>query len=349
MRCLTLAEELKQNGCEVCFACRKCPGDLREFIQRRGYKVVVLSYPSGEVPGSASGQLSGSARNMLSALDWATDAEQTLDAIGGGGFDWMIVDHYALDHRWENAMRSAVQNLMVIDDLADRLHQCDLLLDQNLGREDQDYYHLVDKSCRLLIGSHYALLRPEFSAAREKSLNRRKDPKLKHILISLGGVDNDDATSMVLDALRGGSFSESVRVSIVLGSNAPNLSQVERMADRLDCQSEILVDVENMAQLMIESDFAIGAPGTTAWERCCVGLPAALVITAENQVHNAEQLHKLGAAILLGWADDVYGNLVTVLESLSPERLAAMSSAASSVTDGLGLHRVVRELQNKAK
>src|SRR5690606_2585434 len=140
-------------------------------------------------------------------------ATQTQDAAGCVPIlaklnpDWLIVDHYALDARWERALKPHYRKLMVIDDLADRPHQCDLLLDQTFGRDAEDYQTWVPANCRLLCGSHYALLRPEFAALRPYSLARRATPQLRQLLITMGGVDKDNATGQVLEALRASQLS----------------------------------------------------------------------------------------------------------------------------------------------
>src|SRR5690606_12034475 len=108
--------------------------------------------------------------------------------------DWLVADHYALDAKCELALINVVGRIMVIDDLANRPHECVLLLDQNLGRLESDYDDLLPENCQRLIGPHYALLRPEFAELRELSLKRRQPPKLKRILVFLGGVDRTNVT-----------------------------------------------------------------------------------------------------------------------------------------------------------
>src|SRR5690606_35975420 len=188
--------------------------------------------------------------------------------------DWLIVDHYALDARWESQQKDFCGRLAVIDDLASRPHSCDLLLDQNLGRRMQDYSHLVADNCELLIGPDYALLRPEFISARKHSLERREKPVLRNLLISMGGVDKDNVTSHVLEALKPCLLPNDTRISVVMGANAPWAGLVQQQAAMMPWCTEVVFNVDNMAQRMAESDFAIGAAGSTSWERCCLGLPA---------------------------------------------------------------------------
>ena len=54
MRCLTLAEGLKDRGAEVLFVCREHIGHLCDFIEGKSIKVYRLSAPSDQV-----GRISG--------------------------------------------------------------------------------------------------------------------------------------------------------------------------------------------------------------------------------------------------------------------------------------------------
>jgi UDP-2,4-diacetamido-2,4,6-trideoxy-beta-L-altropyranose hydrolase len=232
---------------------------------------------------------------------------------------------------------------MVLDDLADRLHDCDLLLDPTLGRNVADYAGLIPKDASTLLGPHYALLRPEFAELRSVSLARRKNPTLKRLLITMGGVDNDNATEDVLDALDSALLPEDLHITVVMGPQAPWLHEVQARCTRMRNHTEIQIGVRNMARLMTDCDLAIGAAGGTSWERCCLGLPTIQFIVAENQAGIADQLSKLGAAIC---ADSkslprVFSEMV---EGVRSGKFAEQSRIASSVTDGFGAERVTANL-----
>jgi len=181
MRCLTLAEALAERGAHCRFVCREHSGNLMELIRDRGFDAIGLPVESGRLATEASSDEPIGAHATWLGADWAVDAEQACAALGDMDADWLIVDHYALDVRWERSLRSRCRRLMVIDDLADRIHDCDLLLDQNLGREPRDYAGLVPDCSAILVGPRFALLRPEFAALRDYSLNRRVIPKLKRV------------------------------------------------------------------------------------------------------------------------------------------------------------------------
>lgn len=341
MRCLTLAETLREHGAVCRFVCRAHPGNLIEMIQRRGFEVHALPFdnywivPENPSPVHAS---------WLGA-DWQADAEQTKVGAGETAVDWLIVDHYALDARWESTLRTHCGKIMVIDDLADRDHDCDLLLDQNLGRNVDDYAALVPAGCTLLVGAQYALLRPEFSAQREYSLARRSTPQLKHLLITMGGVDKDDVTGKVLDALRTCSLPPDCRISVVMGPHAPWLAQVRGRAANMPWPTEVLVNVSDMARLMADSDLAIGAAGSTSWERCCLGLPSLMLLLAENQRGGAQALQAAGAAGFIA-ASDLEDGLPEMLNAFCElNALQRVSAAAAAICDGLGASLVVPYLE----
>lgn len=338
MRCLTLADGLAARGADCQFICRTHEGNLVEFIRSKGYTTHAL--PAGvTLPRSCTD---------LAHAPWlgatqAEDAEACAPILTAQRPDWLIVDHYSLDARWERALAPHYRKLMVIDDLADRPHACDLLLDQTFGREAADYRPLVPAYSRLLCGSQYALLRPEFAALRPYSLRRRARPALRELLITMGGVDKDNATRQVLQALRSCPLPADCRVTVVMGATAPWLDDIREQAHDMPWPTRVLVGVSDMAQLMADSDLAIGAAGATSWERCCLGVPTIMLVLAENQRKIAQALCEAGAAHLLDASKLNYQPLIPP-EYLEPLWLGAMSAAAAAITDGLGLTQVIEAL-----
>jgi len=226
---------------------------------------------------------------------------------------------------------------MVIDDLADRPHHCDLLLDQNLGRNAVDYCGLLEPQTQTLIGPTYALLRPEFSQLRAYSLARRAQPQLQRILVFMGGVDKDNATGQVLTALQNTQLPRDMHITVVMGRHAPWMQQVQSQAAQIPVPTQVLVGVNNMSQLMADSDFAIGAAGSTSWERCCLGLPTALMVLAPNQQAGAEALFKSGAAIVLENPQQLQGLFSERELAKLLLQLRQMSDAAALLSSGNGV------------
>ncbi|QEW05925.1 UDP-2,4-diacetamido-2,4,6-trideoxy-beta-L-altropyranose hydrolase [Nitrincola iocasae] len=341
MRCLTLADALSKKGCICHFICREHTGHLYSLIEDRGHGVFLLP--------ASDKQLDTCELNLLAHSDWLgvtqeDDQAECIPLLQSLDPDWLIVDHYALDHRWQSKLRRYCKNIMVIDDLADRHHDCNLLLDQTFDRDPLDYQPLVPKNCKIFCGSRYALLRPEFSQWREYSLKRRQHGKLEHILINLGGVDKDNITSQVLVALRQCLLPTDCKITVVMGATAPWIEFVRKEARKLHWKTEVRVDVSNMAELMSNSDLAIGAAGATSWERCCLGLPAVMMVLAENQQMIAKKLQDAGACVGLS-IDNLHRNLSNVLNDLITGKLAKFANKASEITDGQGVDHLIKYIK----
>lgn len=340
MRCLTLADALAAQGADCLFICREHQGNLIEHIRNKGYRVYALLV----LPPSDTGSLAEHSpphSHWLGATQ-VEDATACTAILAEVNPDWLIVDHYALDARWELALKAHCRKLMVIDDLADRPHLGDLLLDQTFGRDAEDYRAWVPTNCRLLCGSQYALLRPEFAALRDYSLQRRANPQLRQLLITMGGVDKDNATGQVLEALRGCALPAQCQITVVMGTTAPWLAEVSRQAQSMPWLTTVMVGVSDMAQLMADSDLAIGAAGATSWELCCLGVPSLLICTAANQRAVITALASVSAIVELDRAalNQPDGAPFRAQYSELIDNLEAYTAAAARVTDGCGASRV---------
>jgi UDP-2,4-diacetamido-2,4,6-trideoxy-beta-L-altropyranose hydrolase len=340
MRCLTLADALRERGAKCSFVCRPHTGHLLDMIKQRGHMTIALAPADLAFSGPAEPD-----HAQWLGCSWENDAKQTKEALATLKLDWLVVDHYALDRRWEQELRYSAKHLMVIDDLADRQHDCDVLLDQNLGRQDKDYDGLLSPKTKTFIGPENALLRPEFAQWREYSLQRRVQPKLQHLLITMGGVDKDNATGKVLQVLRDCDLPADLGITIVMGPTAPWLTEVQEQAAAMPLPTQVLTGVNNMAELMAKSDLAIGAAGSTSWERCALSLPTILLILATNQQSSALALQSFGAAHI---AADVQQLIVIMRALLNPQSesvaLKKMSQAAGQLTRGDGTSKVVKFL-----
>ncbi len=281
MRCLTLADELCGRVAEVIFVCREFDVNLCGYIEEKGY--IVHRLPVSDAPEQGDQNIeTGLKHAAWLGADWQTDAGQVEEIIKGfeTAPDWLVVDHYAIDERWERYLRPYVKKIMVIDDLADRAHDCDLLLDQNFyDNLESRYDGLVPSRCKKLLGPQYALLRPEFREAR-KNL-RKRDGHVRRIMIFFGGSDPTDETTKALEAICMLNRPD-IAVDVVVGSANPNKDKINKLCASITnvtyhCQ------VSNMAKLMVDADLFIGGGGSTTWEKCCLGLPSLIISTVMNQ------------------------------------------------------------------
>lgn len=336
MRCMTLAEELQHHGVKIRFVSRDLPQYLRDLLETKGMELASLEsnatpYPAGDLAHS----------HWLNASQ-EQDAQATKQALSGQTWDWLVVDHYALDVRWESALRPFAEHIMTIDDIADRHHDCDVLLDQNLYVDMQERYAgKVPTLCRELLGPRYALLRDEFRESRKQA--RQRIGPVKRILVFFGGMDVDNYTGRVIEALAVLEIG-AWQVDVVIGMQHPCRKQIEKLckSHRYHCH----VQTKRMAELMVHADLSIGAGGSAMWERCCLGLPALSVCVADNQRRQIADAAEQGLIYSLSGDYDLTGalrrHICSILENEPLRKL--ISRTAMQEVDGLGVKRVAAAL-----
>ena len=345
VRCRNLARVLVGRVDEIVFICRAHIDGLHRQLLLGEFKLIELPtreyHLSKGLPSEHSKWLGCSEEqdfnDCIKAMD---DAEiQDIDAA--------IVDHYGLSSIWHQSLKSVYEDVrvLVIDDLANRKHDADWLLDSNRlgGWSDNSYLHLLNDGCQKLLGPFFAPLSPEYASLRPYLPIRNY---LRRVLIFFGGVDKDDFCSLALRALRSETF-DSLAVDVVIGEGAPHLSEIRELIDGFPGAS-LHVGLPSLAGLIARADLAIGAAGTNSWERTCLGLPSIVIPVASNQVQGAEALASVGAArcIKIDASDDAIDRLRSaVLDILrSPDELLEMSVACRCLGDGYGLQRVVTAL-----
>lgn len=343
MRCLTLAGALREAGVASHFFCRAHDGHMAELIRGRGCNVTLMPVDSAfarrdDYDGWRGGSLDEDIRLTHEAV------------VASGGADILLVDHYGLDERFETALRPLFRAIAVMDDLHEVRHDCDILINQNIGDEPKLYVGLVPPGARLFVGPDFAQLRLEFAQCRSASLARRRaiDAPAK-LLVTAGGADQDNVTARALEALdpaSGMGLSWVEHAHVVLTCSSRHLEEVRCLAARLP-NVTLHVDTLDMPNLMSECDIAIGGSGVTSIERCVLGLPCVIVVMAENQVSLARRLEAAGAARSLGWAKEVTAaKLASMLNQIrrEPGLVQSMSESAAALCDGQGLNRVAPEL-----
>lgn len=347
MRCLTLAQALRHQGAVCRFVCRGQPGHLIAHIREQGHEVLVLPAATPRAPTTAPAD--GFAHWL--GTDWSEDARQTRAALAAFGVqDWLVVDHYGLDEQWERAIRPCGRRLLVIDDLVNRRHDADILLDQTFGRDPRDYRDLTNPACEHRCGIGNVLLRHEFEQWRPHSLARRTHPRLERIIISMGGVDKDNMTRDVLVAIQDGEPLANVGVCVVLGANSPQIQDIRELTQRGPTRVDVRVAASNMAELLANCDLAIGAAGTSSWERCCLGVPTLMLVLADNQREVAARLSEAGAARLLQPGPGFQQQVIEALTALrtAPEGLRSMSEVAASLVPRSGAGQLARAMVENA-
>lgn len=340
-RCLTLAHELAAKGARICFICREHEGHLCDLISRSGFVVIrLVARPTT----SRRGAVATPHEEWLGG-PWEEDARSTAAHIQAcGTADWLVVDHYGIDARWEQGVRPYARNLLVIDDLADRAHECNLLLDQNLVDEGASRYSSrVSPTCATLLGPYYALLQPLYRELRSKAAPRQGD--VRRILVYFGSGDRFGLRAKTLEALARLDVA-GVKVDLVVGTNAAADEAAGALPRALGDRVTIHSRISSLAPLMLAADLSVGATGATTWERLCLGLPTIAITVAPNQRPIAQSLHDRRLLRWLGDADSVNVEAITaelhavISQGLDP----AWSSRCRAVVDGFGATRVCAAL-----
>lgn len=335
MRCLALAEALTQQGAQCGFLCRGAGlGEIGARIRTAGHRLIEL--PEGP-------PLSPSVKNLPHG--WQFDADASLAALSGQpSVDWLVVDHYALDADWERRLRPRTRHILAIDDLADRTHDCDLLLDQNLQKEAEARYRpLLPAHCQLLLGPRHALLRAEFNRCRpEKAFRRPAD--VPRLLVMFGGADPKQLSQRVVNLLsrRG----HSGPIDVIVG---PLFQASDQLSSALAAlpNARLHRDPANIAVLLASADLAIGSPGVSSWERCALGLPSIVIAVADNQIELGQALAEQHAHLYLGRDNEINDDqLAAAILLLTANRAwrQAMGESAATLCDGRGAARVARRM-----
>lgn len=321
MRCLSLADALSAMGAKVTFVCRQLPGHMTAEIQHRGYVVHLLEEMSTNTQ----------------------DALATRKYVERDKVDWVVVDHYMLASDWEHVIRGEGVKIMVIDDLADRAHDCDLLLDQNLHPDpDGRYAGKVPATCVCLFGPPYALLGQQFSQARMRASPR--NGTVQRLLLSFGGADATNETGKALRGIAQLAKWRSLTIDVVLGALNSHGDDIARVAQTIP-GARVHTNVRNMAELMVNADVSFGGGGTTTWERCCLGVPTVVTIVAANQETSVRELDRRGVVRCLGLArtltPDAYEEALT---SVREEEFNELSTRGMALVDGQGCLRVAERM-----
>lgn len=343
MRCMTLAEELRNQNADILFICRDLNGNIVQSITNRGFAVKILDKPTEDLNVS-----NASNHSKWLQVPQIQDANECITIINDFSPDWLVVDHYSINNIWEEKLRPLVGKILVIDDLCDRRHVCDILLDQTYGVLPINYASLVPNECKTFTGAKYALLRSEFYLTRTKALEKRKKHyKISNILISLGGIDKDNISLLCLKACEHLGPKNTLKINLIIGSQNPNIEKLNDYILHSELNITTHIDTESIAELMYKADLAIGAGGTTAWERCALALPTLIISLAENQSQIINNLAKINAVVNIGSSKDITVKKISdalnnVIEN--PSLLKEMQLRSSDVCDAEGTKRISSEL-----
>ena len=318
MRCLTLAQELKNNFDKIIFLTRKDSGDFTETIMKNEFEVIFIPTNND----------SDIIKNIVT-----TNSENK---------NFLLIDHYDVDSNFESSLKNIFEKIFVIDDLANRKHDCDLLIDQNYYRDlNHRYEKLIQNDTITLLGSKYAIIRPEFRNINKKTI--KKNSQIKKILVSFGGSDPTNECKKALDALCSIENNQFEIVAIV-GIYNNKFEQLKKLYEKYS-NIKIYRHVNDLSQLMLNSDLFIGAGGTTTWERFYMGLPSIVTIISDDQKESIEFLSDMGHVINLGLAKNVtMKTYIQTLQKPNSDLIYNMSLHNQKLVDGNGSNRIKRQI-----
>lgn len=331
MRSLSLALALRDRGHDVLFMVRHLLPAMEELLSL--HKICVIHLPWAE-PERDVDNLYGSWLGVGSEVD----AEAVTKVIREQSSDWVIVDHYALNADWERAVARCGVRICALDDLPDRKHCCDLLIDPNNPERTCD-----TQVGRVLAGPQYASVRAEFSQLRKKAVERSK---LKNLLLFFGGADVRRHTHRVTEALCAAEDSlTDLDISVVVGASTPDIEYLQEYARK--GLITLYVQTPDIAELMLKADLMLATASSVNWERCCLGVPALLMVVADNQRNILEYSVAEGSALAWPEQPDECEDVIQMIRELrlNPDMLKTMSRAAMSLCDGLGCQRICAELE----
>ena len=318
MRCLTLAQELKNNFDKIIFLTRKDSGDFTETIMKNEFEVIFIPTNND------------------------SDIIKNLIATYTKNKNYLLIDHYDIDSAFELSLKNTFEKIFVIDDLANRYHNCDLLIDQNYYRDlNHRYKKLIPNDAITLLGPKYAIIRSEFRSVNKKII--KKNLRIKKILVSFGGSDPTNECKKTLDALCSIENSQ-FEIIVVAGIYNHKFEQLQKLYEKYS-SIKIYRHVNDLSRLMLDSDLFIGAGGTTTWERFYMGLPSIVTIISDDQKESIEFLSDMGHIINLGLAKNVTSKIyIQTLQKLNSDLIYNMSLHNQKLVDGNGSNRIKKQI-----
>ena len=337
VRCLVLARYLRKAGCDSVFIITKCKSNLGDLIFSHGFKFYEIKNNLPPILNSYG---------IYETYNWYDDAEQCSLILKKEYYSWLVVDHYALDYRWEKFQKEFVKNILVVDDLANRRHQADILLDQNMYHNFlYRYDNKVDKDCVKLLGTDYVLMQSEYRKLKSKvTLSQNQE---KRLLIYFGNSALDELNIRVLEiflSLR----KQNASADIILSGHSKEAAPIKKLIQH-NRNIRLHGPQKTLAFLMSKADIAIGAGGSTTWERICMGLPSIVITISDNQKQCAEYLDQMGLIRYVGNISSIEDEDIRIAlkEMFIDLNLQSISKKCFNLIDGKGVIRVAEALLKK--
>tara|TARA_Y100001968_G_scaffold319582_1_gene351323 strand:+ start:2057 stop:3097 length:1041 start_codon:yes stop_codon:yes gene_type:complete len=324
-RCLSLAKEFKINGIKSTFICQDLAGLDTSLFDEEEYSYYIIP----------------ATKNLLKD---AINSKKVIDKINLK-VDLLIIDNYNINFIWENLLKDSADKLVVIDDLINNKHECDLIINQVYGTKKKDYDNYILKPCIFLLGNKYMMIRKEFLEERKEIVYYSDMKKIKDVHISFGLNDKDALTikfsKLILE------YFPQLRLHISIGNKFMFINELKLLSKLNKKRIVFTMNTKNVAAQMSKCQIAIGSPGMLTWERAFLGLPSLQLGTSKNQVEIMEKLDYYGICKWLGLAETIQDSeFIDKFKSFlhDSELLEEMRNNCLGIIDGKGIQRICSKL-----
>ncbi len=352
MRCRTLALKLREIfNARVIFICQEANIKLLKIIQKE-FNLLILKKNQYE----EEKYFSGSDRNF----NWLYRkqkkdvylSKEILIKNNIKNINLLVLDHYGIDKNWEDIFIkewgiNQIGKIFVIDDLANRKHNCDFLLDQTYKRKKIDYLNLLPNKVTFFLGSDFALIRDEFVKARkEKTHHNFRGKKLFKILIYLGEVGNNEIYFEILDGINK-NIGYQFELTLIANLNFEVKDKLKNIFESKFQKIRFINFSEEIWRFMLDADISIGSAGSTTWERACIGIPSIVIVNAENQFEIGKALISANSSLVINHDENIINSIYLNLKNLiSDSKLnTELIQKSKKLCDGKGATRIVSKLK----
>ncbi len=340
MRCLNIAKFLRLQGHDCIFISKKHNGNYNHLIEGNDFALIEID--AGDI-------------NQINHIDdlymswlgssYSEDAEYTNEILANNSCQYLFVDHYGIDERWEECCRTQTLKIIAIDDLANRNHSVDYIIDHNAGRLNADYANINLNDAQLLIGPKYALLHSRYGELRNQAIGKRNSNEIKDILISFGSSNQTPIIKNILESFHNAKINSNFHLTLALGSSINNHEDIYLLAKKITTKIDLHINTNQMPDLILQADFCVGAGGVNALERCCLGLPSAILCLSENQVPGSIALEKMGCCNILNSYPSMDYSFTDIIDSINNKNdLIKMTNQCFNIVDGKGIERVYKKI-----
>lgn len=320
MRCMAIADALKQRGQQVCFLIADDRGSCLLKDRNQEYTILHTDYAAMEAE--------------LPRLRQIFEEKEP---------DFFLADSYSATPEYLREVRNYVP-VGLLDDKVLTGYPADVLINYNIFAAASLYGTAEETQTRYLLGPEYVPLRREFTGV-DYTVRERAE----RVLITTGGSDKYNLGMKLLKRALAGADTADLQYTVVSGAYNTHFSELQELARRHE-NVQVCSNVSDMWRLMRDSDLAVSAGGSTMYELSAVGVPVICFSFVDNQERIVRGFAEKG---LVCFGGDYLAQGENMLEEIVSHigRLAAdfnlrknCSQKLRDLVDGQGTLRIAGEL-----